>query len=99
MTLAAGISALINGLRAIISNSPIALGPEASFTRYTACGIMVLLFGIVAVAGGISAIRGRNLSLALAGAFFGILGGGLLGFWRGLGALVVFALFNEDLTS
>ncbi len=99
MTLAAGILALINGLRAIVSNSPIALGPEASFTKYTACGIMVILFGIVAVAGGICALRGRNFTLALAGAVFGILGGGLFGFFLGFGALVVFGLSNEDLSS
>ena len=99
MTLAAGILALVNGLRAIIAESPIALGPEASFTKYTACGIMVILFGIVAVAGGICALRGRNFTLALAGAVFGILGGGLFGFYLGFGALVVFGLSNEDLSS
>jgi len=99
MTLAAGILALVNGLRAIIADNPIALGPEASFTRYMACGIMVILFGIVAVAGGICALRGRNFTLALAGAVFGILGGGLFGFYLGFGALVVFGLSNEDLSS
>jgi hypothetical protein len=99
MTLLAGFLAIINGLGALFTDSFLALGPESSFTRYTFCGMLVIFFGIVATAGGISAMRGKNFTLALVGAIMGMLGSGLLGFFLGLGALVVFALSSEDLSS
>lgn len=99
MTLLAGILALINGMRGLFPDSFIALGLDSSFTRYTFCGVLVVFFGIVATAGGISAMRGKNFTLALVGAVMGMLGSGLLGFFLGLGALVVFALSSEDLSS
>lgn len=99
MTLLAGILAIINGLSGLFTDSHLALGPDSSFTRYTFCGMLVAFFGIVATAGGISAMRGKNFTLALVGAVMGMLGSGLLGFFLGLGALVVFALSSEDLSS
>lgn len=59
----------------------------------------MVIFGIIAVAGGISGIKKKNFALALAGAVMGMMGGGLYGFYLGLGALVIFALSNQDLTS
>jgi len=99
MTLVAGVLAIINGLRGLFTDSFLALGPADTFTRETSCGILVLVFGIVAVAGGISGIKEKNITLAIAGAFLGMMGGGLYGFYLGFGALITFALSNQDLTS
>ena len=96
MTISAGILAMVNGLRGIFGESSIALGPDAGFSRSDVCGIMVLIFGIVAIAGGISALRCRYLSLSLAGAVLGMMGSGLIGFCLGLGALVMFAFSDQD---
>ena len=97
MTILAGVLALVNGLRGIFGGSSVALGPDVGFSHENVCGIIVLIFGIVAIAGGINALRGRNLSLSLAGAIFGMISGGLIGFWLGLGALILFAFFGEDI--
>jgi hypothetical protein len=99
MTLLAGILAIINGLTGLFTDSYLALGPDSSFTRDTYCGILVLVFGIIAVAGGISGIKRKNFALALAGAVMGMMGGGVFGFFLGVGALIIFGLSNQDLTS
>ena len=99
MTLLAGVFAINNGLRGLFLDSSLALGPANTFTRETSCGILVLVFGIVAVAGGISGIKKKSFALAAAGAVLGMLGGGLYGFYLGLGALIIFGLSNQDLTS
>ena len=93
----AGVLALVNGLRGIFSETSIALGPDVGFSRADVCATIALIFGVVAIAGGMNALKGRHLSLSLAGAFLGMMGGGLIGFWLGLGALILFALSNEDL--
>jgi len=99
MTLLAGVLAIINSLRGLFMDSSMALGPVNAFTRETYCGILVLVFGIVAVAGGISGIKEKSFALAVAGAVLGMLGGGVYGFFLGLGALIIFGLSNQDLTS
>jgi len=99
MTLLAGVLAIINSLRGLFMDSSVALGPADALTRETSCGIIVLVFGIVAVAGGISGIKEKSFALAVAGAALGMMGGGLFGFYLGLGALIVFGFSNQDLTS
>jgi hypothetical protein len=99
MTLLAGFLAIINGLRGLFTDSFLALGPDSSFTRETSCGILVIVFGIIAVAGGISGIKRKSFALAVAGSIMGMMGGGVYGFYLGLGALIVFGLSNVDLTS
>lgn len=96
MTLAAGLLSLLNGIQGIVFGGWFQFGLDPGFSRFEACGVICILFGIVGVAGGISALRGWRLSLALAGAVLGMMGGGLVGFWLGLGALIVFAFSNED---
>lgn len=98
LTLTAGIMSLVNGAQGLLEDGSVALGPISNYTRYTFCGILVIMFGLVAIAGGISAIKGKNFTLALAGAALGMMGGGLFGFYLGLGALIVYALSNEDLS-
>jgi len=97
MTFGAGILALFNGLQAIFGGEPLPLTPEFAITRYTICGIVVIAFGTLAIAGGVSAMRGGRMSLPIAGAFFGMVGDGVVGFWLGLISLVLFALSNRDL--
>jgi hypothetical protein len=99
MTLLSGILAIINGLTGLFTDRLLALGPDSSFTGDTYCGILVLVLGMIAVAGGISGIKRKSLALALVGAVMGMLGGGVYGFYLGLGALIIFGLSNQDLTS
>ena len=96
MTIAAGLLSLFNGAQGIIFEGEFDLGPDPGFSRFDACGVIAIIFGIVAVAGGISALRSQRLSLALAGALLGMMGGGLLGLWLALGALVLFAISDAD---
>jgi len=98
MTILAGVFALINGLGELLADDFLPLGPDSSFTRSTFCGVLVVVFGVVAVAGGLSGIKKKNISFALAGAVMGMLGGGLFGFCLGLGALVMFSLSKADIT-
>ncbi len=95
MTLLAGVLAIINGLTGLSSDRSTV---EYRFAPYDYCGILFVLFGIIAVAGGISGITRKSFALAVAGAIMGIMGGGVYGLYLGLGALVVFGLSNVDLT-
>ena len=97
MTIVAGVLALINGLRAMVGNGEVSFGLDIGLTRYTFCAFIVLLFGALAITGGVFALKGRHLSLSLAGAVFGMMGGGLIGFYLGLVALVLFGLSDADL--
>jgi hypothetical protein len=96
MTLLAGVLAIINGLRGLFSDISTV---EYRFAPYDYCATLFLLFGIIAVVGGISGIKRKYFALALAGAIMGMVGGGVYGFWLGLGAMILFGLSNQDLTS
>lgn len=95
MTLAAGVLSLMSAVLGTALGGELPVGVD--FERFALCGVIVLAFGTVAVIGGICALMGKQFSLALAGAFLGMVSGGLVPFWLGLGALVVFALAHEDL--
>jgi len=97
MTMGAGVLALFNGLQTIVGGDPLPFTPEFVITRYTICATVVIAFGLIAIAGGISAMQERRISLALAGAFLGMIGDGVIGFWLGLFSLVLFALSSQDL--
>jgi len=96
MTLLAGIFAIINGLRGLFSDIHTV---EYRFAPYDYCATLFVLFGIIAVAGGISGIMRKSFLLAVAGAIMGMMGGGVYGLYLGLGALILFGLSNQDLTS
>ena len=97
LTLVAGILAVSNGLMAFFGDtSSIWFDVDVGVNRYSVCGTMILAFGVVAVVGGISALLGKNLSLALAGAALGAMGDGLAGFVLGLIAVLLLFLSNED---
>ncbi len=96
MTLLSGILAIINGLSGLSSHGS---SVEFRFAPYDYCGTLFVLFGIVAVVGGISGIMRKSFLLAVAGAITGIMGGGVYGLYLGLGALVLFGLSNQDMAS
>lgn len=98
LTIVAGLLTFFNGLMAVFGGtSSIWFDFDIGLDRYTVCGMMIMAFGAVAIAGGASAVRGKSLSLALAGAALGAIGGGFVGFLLGLTAIALLFLSNEDL--
>lgn len=93
----AGILSLHNGLEGVIANVELSILPPVSQSFVRVCGVLLLALGVLAIVGGISAIKGGRLSLSLVGAAAGMLGGGLIGFYLGLGAIVLLILSNQDL--
>jgi hypothetical protein len=72
--------------------------PSDEAGTVTICGILLILFGVIAIAGGAYALRPRaHLTPALLGAILGMLGGGVYGFFLGLVAILLFWLANADL--
>jgi len=97
MIIIAGLLALFNGFMSLLGETSSDLFDIViDLNRYSICATMIIAFGAVAIVGGISAIRGKNISLALAGAALGMLGGGIVGFWLGLTALLFLFLSSED---
>ncbi len=98
LTILSGFLALVNGASAML-NEPWfhSLDLLTGLTSYGICEIIFLVAGVVAIAGGIAAILGKSLSLALAGAGLGILAGGIPGFFMGLAALVLLFMSDGDL--
>jgi len=97
LAILAGIMALANGLMGASIGSTVAIGPDSPVNRLTICSVLVIIFGMIAIAGGLSAIRGKHFTLALVGAVLGMVGGGWGGFFVGLGAIVLFMMSNQDL--
>jgi hypothetical protein len=97
MTIIAGLLSLFNGFTALLAETSSDLFDIViDLNRYSMCATMIMAFGAVAIVGGISAIRGKNISLALAGAALGMLGGGIVGLWLGLTAILLLFLSSED---
>ena len=97
LAILAGIMALANGLMGASIGSTVAIGPDSPVNRLTICSVLVIIFGMIAIAGGLSAIRGKHFTLALVGAVLGMVGGGWGGFFVGVGAIVLFMMSNQDL--
>jgi len=97
LAILAGIMALANGLMGASIGSTVAIGPDSPVNHLTICSVLVIIFGMIAIAGGLSAIRGKHFTLALVGAVLGMVGGGWGGFFVGLGAIVMFMMSNQDL--
>ncbi len=99
MVIVAGILGLVNGIEALlaISNTlPFLSNSEA--TVFPICGALLLVLGAIAIAGGIYALTPHpHLIPCLVAAAAGILGGGLLGFFLGFAAIVLFWMANVDL--
>ena len=97
LTIGAGVASFANGTYAMLTGTDVTLAADIGVTKEAICGFIFVLFGIVSIAGGIAALKRMHISLGLAGAALGMMGGGLVGFWLGLIALVMFALSHEDL--
>ena len=97
LTVAAGVLALINGVTVLANETSFLwLEIDIALNQFSVCATLVIIFGAVAVAGGIAAIRGKHFFLALAGAALGTIGDGVAGFFLGLIAIVLLFLSNED---
>lgn len=97
LTIAGGVASFANGTFAILTGTEVQVAADLGLSKEAICGFIFVIFGIVSVAGGIAALRRKHFSLGLAGAVLGMMGGGLVGFWLGLIALVMYALSHEDL--
>ena len=95
LVIAAGILSMANGLAAMITGGEV-YAVDLTISVGTYCGALVLFLGIGGILCGIVALQMRRLSPALAGAIMGIAGGGLMGFWFGLAAIVLLTLSHED---
>lgn len=99
LTIIAGVLSLMNGLEGLLARTNLfTFLPSAGESLIPACGILLVMFGVVAIAGGAYALRPRpHLTPVLLGAGLGMLGGGVYGFFLGLAAIVLFWLANVDL--
>lgn len=93
LTFLAGALALKNGFTGVTGES---FGSTNAFYLNSVCGIVFILFGIVSIIGAICALKGKYFVLAIGGAVLGMVGDGVIGFFSGLIALILFALSNED---
>jgi len=97
MTLVAGVSCIANGLGSLLGGTTVFISSDTAAVNIAACGIIVLFLGTIAIAGGTTALFGKHVSLSLAGAAAGMMGGGLVGFWLGLASLLLFAFSDMDI--
>ncbi len=95
LVIIAGVLGLMSGLEAAITNSEINILGGGDVVRY--CGVLVFVSGIGAIVFGVASLVLRRVSPALAGAVMGIAGGGLIGFWLGIAAIVLLVMSNDDL--
>jgi len=88
---------MVNGLGSLLEGAAVAVGPDTGQVNLAVCGFIVVFLGAIAIAGGITAILGKHISLALAGAAAGMMGGGNAGFWLGLASLLLIAFSDVDI--
>lgn len=93
LTFLAGCLALKNGLTGVTGET---FGSTDAFYLNSVCGIVFIIFGIVSLIGAYCAIQGKFFVLAIGGAVLGMVGDGVIGFFSGLIALILFAISNED---
>lgn len=97
MTFIAGILCVVNGVSSVLRGASIEIGPHTGEVNISVCGFIVVLLGSISLAGGIAAYLKKHISLAIAGAVAGMIGGGIFGFWLGLASLLLIALSNADI--
>jgi len=99
LVIVAGILSLVNGAEALfaISNTlPFLSNSEA--TVFPICGALLIVLGAISIAGGIYALTPHpHLLPIVVAAAAGIMGGGLLGFFLGFAAIILFWMANVDL--
>lgn len=89
----AGCLALKNGFTGVTGEN---FGSTDAYYLNSVCGIVFILFGTVSIIGAYCALKGKYFVLAIAGAVLGMVGDGVVGFFSGLIALLLFAISNED---
>lgn len=97
----AGVLIVIMGLLCLLNGFGALSGADTSLytsglTPNDICGTTIILFGVIAVAGGICAIMARFFSFALAANLLGMAGGGWVNFSLGMLAFVLLILADED---
>jgi hypothetical protein len=95
LVIAAGVLSTANGLAAMSTGGEV-YAVDLTIPVGTYCGALVLVLGIGGILSGIVALQIKRLSPVLAGAIMGIAGGGIVGFWLGLAAIVLLTLSHED---
>jgi uncharacterized membrane protein len=94
----AGVLSLINGVEGLHSRTYLDPFSSSSGVLSTFCGVVLVLFGVIAIAGGLYAFTPKpHLLPVLLGAALGMLGGGDVGFWFGLAAIALCWWANSDL--
>lgn len=91
LTIIAGVLVIRNGLGGFV-----ALHDSLGWPAFL-CTVPVTLMGVIAVVGGICALRNIHFSLALAGAFLAAFGDGFTTFAMGVVALLLFIMTGRDL--
>jgi hypothetical protein len=97
LTLAAGALSVVNGAQGLIFGGEFPFGELPVPSHFDVCGVILVLLGVLAIAGAVATLMLKRLSPGLAGAVCGMLGGGLFGFWLGLAALIVYIFSDTDL--
>jgi len=99
LTIITGVLCLMNGVVGLLADrNQFSFLPSTAEGLVPACGVILVLFGVVAIASGVYALRPRpRLTPVLLGAALGMLGGGDAGFFLGLAAIVLLWLANVDL--
>jgi hypothetical protein len=98
LTIIAGILSLMNGIEGLLASTQLlSFLPNAMEGAVPACGFLLVLFGVIGIAGGVYALKPRaHLTPVLLGAGLGMLGGGVYGFFLGLTAILLLWLANAD---
>lgn len=94
LTVVIGLLCLYNGFQALTGGEESTSGPY--ITPDALCGTAIIIFGVIALAGGISALMAKHFSLALAGALVGMAGGGWVSFFLGVLAFMFYFFSDED---
>jgi hypothetical protein len=97
-TIIAGILSLVNGVEGFLTDTSLfSFLPDYGKGVTTYCGVLLILFGVIAIAGGVYALRpGAHITPMLIGAAMGMLGGGVYGFLLGVAAMLASLLANSD---
>lgn len=91
LTIIAGFLVISNGLGGIWPPDS-SLGWSAYF-----CAVPITIMGVVAVIGGVCALKEVHFSLSLAGAFLAAFGDGFTTFFIGMAAVLLFFMTGRDL--
>jgi hypothetical protein len=98
LAILAGVLALGQGLLYVVFGGTFASYAPSGFLCL--CGGLDVLFGLLSIGAGVSALQRKSFMLAVIGATCGMLGVGLLvGFLLGLIALILIATTKEEFTS